>query len=41
MIKGRDLMRVFEFMDGMNDEVGWHTQAGRPYYAAFIEARSV
>lgn len=41
MIEGRDLMRAFEFMGELNGEVGWRTQAGRAYYAAFLEARSV
>jgi hypothetical protein len=42
MIEGRDFLRAFEFLDGMNgDEIGARTQTGRAYYAAFLEARSV
>lgn len=40
MIKGREFLRAFEYLNGMADEVGARSQTSRAYYAAFLEART-
>ncbi|CAN5839172.1 hypothetical protein BH24CHL3_BH24CHL3_12270 [soil metagenome] len=40
MIQGRDFLRAFEFLSGMDDEVGARTQTSRAYYAAYLETRT-
>ncbi len=41
MIRGRDLLRAFDYLTGMADEVGARSQTSRAYYATFLEARTL